>query len=80
MVDQTYEIIEVSDDGKQWRAANEREVRGWDPGTELFLRGLHDEGDGRSQHEREVDELRSKIKRLRHTSQHARLSENRATA
>jgi hypothetical protein len=80
MVDQTYEIIEVSDDGKEWRAANEREVRGWDPGTELFFRGLHDDGDGRSRYEREVDELRSKIKVLRFKSQNPRSSENRATA
>lgn len=80
MVDRTHNIIEVSNDGEQWRAANEREVRGWDPGTVLFFRGLNEDGDGRSQHEREVDELRSKIKRLRHTSQHARSSENRATA
>ncbi|SEL30082.1 hypothetical protein [Jannaschia helgolandensis] len=80
MVDQTHEIVEVSDDGEEWRAANEREVRGWDPGTELFFRGLHENGDGRSQHEREVDDLRGKIKRLRHTSQSAFKPEERVLA
>lgn len=80
MVDQTHEIVEVSEDGQEWRAANERQKRGWDAGTELFLRGLHDGGDGRSQHEREVDELRSKIKRLRHASQSAFKPEERVSA
>lgn len=79
-VDQTHEIVEVSDDGVEWRAANERQKRGWDAGTELFFRGLYENGDGRSHYEREVDELRAKIKRLRHTSQSARSSDNRAVA
>lgn len=79
-VDMTHEIVEVSDDGVTWRAANEREKRGWDAGTELFLRGLVDDGDGRSQHEREVDELRSKIKRLRFATQNAFTPEERASA
>ncbi|SOH95241.1 hypothetical protein SAMN06273572_108115 [Monaibacterium marinum] len=79
-VDLSHEIVEVLENGEDWRTASECEARGWDAGTELFLRGLHENGDGRSQYEREVDELRSKIKRLRHTSQSARLSENRAVA
>lgn len=80
MFGQSHEIIEVSEDGEVWRAANERQKLGWDAGTEFFLRGLYENGDGRSQYEREVDELRSKIKRLRFDSQSARSSEKRALA
>ena len=80
MIAHSHEIVEVSEDGEEWRAANEREARGWDPGTTIFMRGLIEDGDGRSQHEREVDELRSKIKRLRFESQNARSKEKRALA
>ena len=79
-IDQTHEIVEVSEDGEEWRSANEREMRGWDPGTILFMRGLIEDGDGRSQREREVDDLRGKIKRLRHWSQSAFTAEERASA
>lgn len=80
MVDHAHEIVEVSEDGEEWRAANERQQRGWDAGTELFFRGLYENGDGRSHYEREVDELRAKIKHLRFDSQSARSSEKRALA
>lgn len=76
----SHEIVEVSEDGEEWRLPSKREVRGWDPGTILFMRGLIEDGDGRSQYEREVDELRSKIKRLRFATQSAFKAEERATA
>ncbi|UXX82068.1 hypothetical protein [Roseovarius pelagicus] len=76
----SHEIVEVSEDGEEWRSPNKRETRGWDPGTVLFMRGLIEDGDGRSQYEREVDELRSKIKRLRFDTQSAFKAEDRATA
>jgi hypothetical protein len=80
MIAHSHEIVAVSEDGEEWRSPNKRETRGWDPGTVLFLRGLHEDGDGRSQYEREVDELRSKIKRLRFDTQSAFKAEDRATA
>jgi len=36
------EIVEVSDDGENWREPTEREKRGWDPGTFHFMQYVNE--------------------------------------
>ena len=38
----SHDILEVSNDGKNWRAANDRERKGWDAGTFYFCQHLNE--------------------------------------
>lgn len=50
------QVVEVSEDGQNWREPTERERQGWVGGTLFFFEALHEGGDTSNSYSRELQE------------------------
>ncbi len=64
-VDVGREIVEVSTDGENWRAANETEKKGWDNGIIQFFEAMHADRDASNSYTQELGLAEWAVKRAR---------------
>ena len=63
-----HEIVQMSDNGSDWRDADESERKGWDSGTYFWLEAMEiGNGDTRNPYQRERDELLEERRKSKHT-------------